>query len=132
MTPSRRHDFLICPPPPKTQTPRRVDVRRRICCYDERIKGFSTFNGGDLSPECSSSRTGSITLAGSFSWNSLCENKECFVDRWFFTEDLLPKLMIVSNRLLVGRERRPSGASRHQLEARKIICRTSCRCLNQR
>jgi hypothetical protein len=46
------------------------------------------------------------------------------VDRWFFTEDLLPKLMIVSNRLLVGRERRPSGASRHQLEARNKIYRT--------
>src|SRR5665213_1475198 len=33
--------------------------------------------------------------------------------------------MIVSNRLLVGCERRSSGASRHQLEARKRICRTS-------
>ena len=32
--------------------------------------------------------------------------------------------MIVSNRLLVGCERRSSGASRHQLEARKRICRT--------
>jgi hypothetical protein len=32
--------------------------------------------------------------------------------------------MIVSNRLLVGCERRSSGASRHQLEARKNICRT--------
>jgi hypothetical protein len=33
--------------------------------------------------------------------------------------------MIVSNRLLVGCERRSSGASRHQLEARKRIRRTS-------
>ncbi len=33
--------------------------------------------------------------------------------------------MIVSNRLLVGCERRSSGASRHQLEARKRTCRTS-------
>ena len=32
--------------------------------------------------------------------------------------------MIVSNRLLVGCERRSSGASRHQLEARKRICCT--------
>src|ERR1017187_8943705 len=34
-------------------------------------------------------------------------------------------LMIVSNRLVVGCERRSSGGSRHQLETRKRICRTS-------
>jgi len=38
---------------------------------------------------------------------------------------LLPKLMIVSNRMLVGRERRSSGASRHQLEARNKIYRAA-------
>ena len=37
------------------------------------------------------------------------------------TGDLFPKLMIVSNLVLVLHEKRPSGASRHQLEARKKI-----------
>jgi len=124
VTQLRQRAFLVCLQLLK-YTPRRVAERRRICCYDERTTGFSTFGGGDLSPECSSSRTGSTNLAGSFSWNSLCENNECFVDRWFFTADLLPKLMIVSNRMLVGRERRSSGASRHQLEARNKIYRAA-------